>query len=96
MNSNNKWIQEKELQRILALEYVKDYCIKNGLSIEKLKEQRFELSYNECGFFQKSNIKAEGLSNDNATMPKLTLLIRNSEGNLIIEKTEFTEIYLKP
>lgn len=96
MKSNDKWIQEKELQRILALEYVKDYCIKNGLSIEKLKEQRFELSYNECGFFQKSNVKPEGLSNDNATMPNLTLLIRNSEGSLIIEETEFTEIYLKP
>lgn len=77
------------------MEYVKEYCIKNGLSIEKLKEQRFELSYDECGFFQKSYIKAEGLCNDNATMPKLTLSIKNSEGNLIIVETEFTEIYLK-
>jgi len=49
---NNKWTQEKELQRILALEYVKEYCIKNGLSIEKLKKQRFELPYDECVFFK--------------------------------------------
>lgn len=95
MKKNDKWAQEKELQRILALEYVKEYCIKNGLSIEKLKKQRFELSYDECGFFQKNNIEAEGLSNDSTTIPKLTLSIRNNEGNLIIEETEFTEIYLK-
>ena len=95
MGKNDKWVQEKELQRILALEYVKEYCKKNGLSIEKLKKQKFEFSYNECGFFQRSNIKAEGLFNDKATMPRLTLLIRNSDGNLIIEETEYTKKYLK-
>jgi hypothetical protein len=28
-------------------------------------------------------------------MPRLTLLIRNSDGNLIIEETEYTKKYLK-
>lgn len=90
----NKWKEEKSLQRLLAIEYVKDYCIQNGLSLERLKTQRFELSYNECGFFQPSNIPALGLVNDYETMPKATLIIRNENGRLIIIETEYTKQYL--
>ena len=78
----------------MAIEYVKDYCIQNGLSLERLKTQRFELSYNECGFFQPSNIPALGLVNDYETMPKATLIIRNENGRLIIIETEYTKQYL--
>lgn len=95
MNTNvNKWKEEKSLQRLLAIEYVKDYCIQKGLSLEKLKTQRFELSYSECGFFQPSDATVLGLTNDQETMPKATLIIKNEHGELIICETEYTKKYL--
>lgn len=98
LNINNekvdKWKEEKRLQRLLAIEYVKDYCIQNGLSLEKLKLQRFELSYNECGFFHPSDVTALGLTNDQETMPKATLIIKNENEELIICETEYTKKYL--
>lgn len=95
MNPNvNKWKEEKSLQRLLAIEYVKDYCIQKGLSLEKLKTQRFELSYSECGFFQPSDAAALGLTNDQETMPKATLIIKNEHGELMICETEYTKKYL--
>lgn len=90
----NKWKEEKNLQRLLAIEYVKDYCMQKGLSLEKLKTQRFELSYSECGFFQPSDVTALGLINDQETMPKATLIIRNENGELIICETDYTKQYL--
>lgn len=86
---------EKELQKALAIEFVKEYCKMNNLSIDKLKEQRFELNYNECGFFQSSAVKPNGLLNDRETMPKPTLLIKHENGYLQIEETEYTKEYLK-
>ena len=90
----DKWKEEKSLQRLLAIEYVKDYCIQKGFSLEKLKSQRFALSYSECGFFQPSDIPAFGLVNDYETIPKATLLIKNENGCLIINETEYTKQYL--
>ena len=90
----DKWKAEKSLQRLLAIEYVKDYCLQKGLSLERLKTQRFELSYHECGFFQPSDIPALGLVNDYETMPKATLIIKNENGRLIISETEYTKQYL--
>ncbi len=90
----NKWTEEKNLQRLLALAYVKDYCIQKGFSLEKLKAQRFELSYGECGFFQPSDTIPLGLTNDQDTMPKATLIIKNENGELIICETEYTKEYL--
>ncbi len=49
----------------------------------------------ECGFFQPSEIRADGLANDMNTMPILTLGIRNDSGKLVIEETEYTSQYLK-
>lgn len=90
----NKWKEEKDLQRLLAIEYVKNYCTQNGFSLEKLKTQRFELSYSECGFFQPSDASALGLINDQDTMPKATLIIKNENGELIIYETEYSKKYL--
>lgn len=87
----NKWKEEKKLQRLLAIEYVKDYCLQNSLSLEKLKTQIFELSYNECGFLQPSDVNPVGLTNDKETMPKATLLIKNEGGELKISETEYTK-----
>ena len=89
-----KWKEEKSLQRLLAIEYVKDYCMQKGFSLEKLKAQRFELSYHECGFFQSSDTTALGLINDQETMPKATLIIKNENGELMICETEYTKKYL--
>lgn len=89
-----KWKEEKSLQRLLAIEYVKDYCMQKGFSLEKLKAQRFELSYHECGFFQSSDTTALGLVNDQETMPKATLIIKNENGELVICETEYTKKYL--
>ncbi len=68
--------------------------MQKGFSLEKLKAQRFELSYHECGFFQSSDTTALGLINDQETMPKATLIIKNENGELVICETEYTKKYL--
>lgn len=68
--------------------------MQKGFSLEKLKAQRFELSYHECGFFQSSDTTALGLVNDQETMPKATLIIKNENGELVICETEYTKKYL--
>lgn len=68
--------------------------MQKGFSLEKLKAQRFELSYHECGFFQSSDTTALGLLNDQETMPKATLIIKNENGELVICETEYTKKYL--
>lgn len=86
---------EEELEKALAIEYVKNYCIEHGLSIEKLPTQRFALSANECCFAQPSDVKPQGLINDKETMPKVTLIIKFEEGHLKIEETDYTALFLK-
>ena len=86
---------EKELQKALAIAYVKSFCIANNLSLEKLQSQRFTLSCNECAFAQPSNVKPKGLTNDADTMPKVTLIIRFVDGQLEIKETEYTKEYLE-
>lgn len=90
----DKWKIEKKLQRALAIDFVSEYCNNNNLSIEKLKKQRFELSYEECGFFQPSDVKPEGLTNDIDTMPILTLVIKLEDEQLLIIETPDTKKYL--
>ena len=45
-------------------------------------------------FFQPSDVTALGLINDQETMPKATLIIKNENGELIICETEYTKQYL--
>lgn len=94
MGKSNQRKLEKEFQKALAIEYVKDYCIKNNLSLEKLQMQRFALSYNECGFAQPSTVTPNGLMNDRETMPKVTLIIKHEDGQLKIEETQYTKEFL--
>ena len=94
MGKSNQRKLEKEFQKALAIEYVKDYCIKNNLSLEKLQMLRFTLSCNECGFAQPSTIIPNGLMNDGETMPKVTLIIRHEDGQLKIEETQYTKEFL--
>lgn len=79
----------------LAIAYVQSYCIENNLSVEKLQEQRFILSCNECAFAQPSDVKPNGLINDGNTMPKVTLIIKLEDGKLEIIETEYTKEFLE-
>lgn len=95
MQKNNQRKMEKELQKTLAIEYVKNFCMEHNLSLQKLQTQKFVLSGNECAFAQPSDIKPDGLINDGATMPKVTLVIRLENEQLKIEETEYTKEFLK-
>ena len=95
MEKMNKWKTEAELQRALAIEFVRNYCKENDLSIDKLMNEIFHLSYNECGFAHPSEIKPDGLKNDIETQPKATLVIKHEKGELFIEQTEYTKEFLR-
>ena len=92
-NSQRK--MENELQKALAIEYVKNFCMEQNLSLQKLQTQKFVLSGNECAFAQPSDITPVGLINDGATMPKVTLVIKYEDELLKIEETEYTKKFLK-
>lgn len=92
-NSQRK--MENELQKALAIEYVKKFCVEQNLSLQKLQTQKFVLSGNECAFAQPSDITPDGLINDGATMPKVTLVIKYEDKLLKIEETEYTKKFLK-
>ena len=95
MKKINQRKAEQQLQKELAIYFVSSYCEAHGLSVEKLKEQRFNLSFNECSFAEPKKIKPNGLINDKETMPQITLVITNADGHLRIRETEFTSKYLK-
>lgn len=94
MQEYNQRKIEKELQKALAIEYAKNYCMEHNLSLQKLQAQRFILSGNECAFAQPSDVKPNGLINDGDTMPKVTLIIKMENEQLNIEETEYTKIFL--
>ena len=85
---------ELEVQRALALEAAKSYCKENGLSVDKLRNQRFIIINSTAAFGQPSDVVPDGLMNDIATQPKPTLIFRLEDGELIIEETEHTREYL--
>ena len=91
----DKRTMENEFQKALAIEYVRQYCKENKLSVDILKTQKFILSYDECAFAQKSEIKPDGLLNDKDTMPYVTLSIKLENGKLRINETEYAKKYLK-
>lgn len=94
MKSNQR-MMERELQKALAIECVKKFCVENNISIEKLKTQKFILVGNECAFAQPSDTEPRGLINDKETMPKVTLVIKYEDDQLKIEETEYTKVFLK-
>ena len=81
---------ERETQRLLSLIVAKEYCENNGLSIEKVKGQHFFFAYDSAIFAQPSDVIPNGLCNDIDTQPKPTLIIRNQDGELMVEETELT------
>ena len=83
MEKINQRKREKELQKALAIAHVTPFCLENILSC------------NECAFAQPSDAKSNGLVNDAETMPKVTLIVRHEAGQLKIEETEYTKVFLK-
>ena len=94
MKKIDKLDVERKLQRAIVLEYVHEYCNKNNISIDKLKKEIFNLSYDVCGFFHPSEVEPNGLLNDLETLPKPTLIIKYKDEELVIEQTEYTKDYL--
>lgn len=86
--------QEKELAKAMAFDVAARYCRDNGLSVEKLRTQRFEWLTDIACFMQPTGIKPDGLLNDLQTQPYPTLLLKSKNGNLIVEQTEHTKKYL--
>ena len=85
---------ELDLQRNMALTLSKQYCLEKGLSYEKLKNQSFNFSDGTAWFMQPNDTVPEGLTNDMATMPKPTLVIKSINGGIVFEQTEYTRQYL--
>lgn len=89
-------LQIKPLQRAMAEACAENYCRANGLSLEKLKAQRFEVIMDQMIFAQPTGVKPDGLCNDIATRPYPTLILRlDDNGELCIEQTEYTRKYLE-
>lgn len=88
-------LQIKPLQRAMAEACAEGYCRANGLSMEKLRTQRFEVIMDQMVFAQPTGVKPDGLCNDIATRPYPTLILRlDDKGELCIEQTEYTQKYL--
>ncbi|MGN0468922.1 MAG: hypothetical protein ACI4GY_09385 [Acutalibacteraceae bacterium] len=94
MQRNQEYKLNNVMQRALSLEVAKPFCKSNGLSFDKLKKQRFDFIYGTAIFSQPSGVEPKGLTNDKETMPLPTLIIKNIDGEIVFEQTEYTEQYL--
>ena len=94
MSAKKQLWQEKELGKAMAFEIASSYCVKNNLSVKKLKDQRFEWIYDSAFFAQPSDVIPDGLRNDRETQPKPTLIITLVNGEIVIKETEYTRKYL--
>ena len=95
MAQNNPYKRTKPLQRAMAEAVVAEYCKEHGLSLEKLKTQRFEAIADMMMFAQPTGIQPDGLRNDIETRPYPTLVIKlDSAGHLFIEETPHTAKFL--
>nr|MDD6335967.1 hypothetical protein [bacterium] len=81
---------EKELVRAMAFDVAARYCRENGLSVEKLRQQRFAFFENTAWFSQPSDVVPDGLLNDIQTIPHPTLIIKLADDKLMVEQTEYT------
>lgn len=95
MAQNNPYMRTKPLQRAMAEVVVAGYCKEHGLSLDKLKTQRFETIADMMMFAQPTGVQPDGLRNDIETRPYPTLIIKlDSAGHLLIEETPHTAKYL--
>ena len=95
MARNDPYTRTKQLQRAMAEVCATSYCREHGLSMEKLRTQRFETIADMMVFAQPTGVVPDGLRNDIATRPYPTLVIRlDEQGKLIVEGTPHTQKYL--
>ena len=95
MAQNNPYLRAKPLQRAMAEACAASYCEAHGLSMEKLRSQRFETVADMMIFAQPTGVSPDGLRNDIATRPLPTLVLRlDEQGNLLVEGTQHTRRYL--
>ena len=91
---DEKRAAEQRLGRAMALKIAEAYCMEHGYSMEKVREQRFFLMYDEAIFAQPRGVEPDGLTNDMDTMPLPTLIITVDKGELVVRTTEHTDKYL--
>lgn len=86
--------EEKKLKKAMAFQIAEEFCKKNSLSVEKLKQQRFDWIYGVAVFSQPSEVVPNGLTNDMETMPMPTLILKADDKDIEFEQTEYTQKYL--
>ncbi len=75
-----------------ARKKAEEYCVGNGLSLEKLAAQSFYVFGDIAAFMQEMEYHGKGLLEDFSSQPKPTLVYKVDDGT--IETTEYTEQYL--
>jgi hypothetical protein len=83
--------------REFFLSVASEYCLKNGLSVEKLRKQWISNNRESAIFAEPESVKAEpgiGLSNDLATQPNPTLSVELTPKGIVFTETPFTRQYL--
>lgn len=85
---------EREFQKALAIEYLKEYLKENNLSINKLQTQRFFMVCNECAFEQPNDVMAEDYVIDGGDKSIITLIMKYENGEIRVEQTEYTKEFL--
>lgn len=83
------------IEKALALNAADAFCKTNGYSMQKLKEKRLYVFDEEAVFAAPRNVKPDGLKNDLETRPIPVLVLKYIEGDIVIEKTEYTDSFLK-
>ena len=95
MAPSNPFLKARPLLRAMALQCAEPYCEKYGLSVEKLKDQKFEVIPDEIFFAQPTGIEPDGLRNDLETVPYPTLIMRlDEDGKICFQETAYTRQYI--
>lgn len=82
------------VEKLLAIQAVADYCTANGLSVDKLSKQIYDVYFDTAMFSAPSGVSSDGLRNDIASQPLPVLIMEGRGDNLIIRQTEHTKKYL--
>ena len=95
MAPRNPFLKARPLLRAMALQCAEPYCEKYGLSVEKLKDQKFEVILDAIFFAQPTGIGPDGLRNDLETVPYPTLIMRlDEDGKICFQETAYTRQYI--
>lgn len=90
------WYHEMLKRRVMAEPYAEAYCRANGLSVEKLKTQRFVYAVDDSEMVYEYRTKLN-LEKPPYSLPHsypTLMLHRNEKGGYDVEPTEYTRKYL--